>query len=1054
MKYTKILFWLVVCLFFVGVTVHSTSAVTLNNSEAYYSLDNSTITGTNVSDISGNLHWGTNFNTIWDTGILAECRYYDGLADVIKIHDDLFNGNGDFTFNFWINYTSAGALYIFDKGDGGAASSRTAIFLNLDETNAVDKGNIVLFTRDASTVGRLSPTANPNLDDGSWHMVTMVYDDAANTGAIYIDGSSVGVSGSVAGGDVHEDGKKHWIGEANAGTNSMNGDIDEFAFYKRKLNSTEVSALWNGGTGYNPYAPSPGPGVELNLSEITPAPPKAQFNTNPVNVWALGNASANWTCRLYINGVVNQTRQLSNGTNVNCSFNINFTNGEWNISIRGNTTLTDKNTSIVTIYFDNVNPIITLNTFNTGLLYYNSNLSWNFTITDNFYLHRINVTINNGVGQIFGLMDVNTTSYPLNLTYNTTGLNVGDYILSVTACDGHTTQSIQDYGITTLTSGLQYTTKSISLQLKSKDSLDYFSTTKLKDRYTFEYEPFKTLNSYTLDVISSEKIHFAEKDGFKWLISGNNWIDFAPYHVRYNRINDKHVQAIIENPSLDTKLKFNSIGDLNCITKNYSFAITNLTVIYNNPVVETGVETFRLRIDNQNSLVTNTTAQLYWNGTLIATTKSVIATFDRFTGVVTMPTLTVDQTFQFNWVYNITTLNGSLSGNLSFNQTVLNINVNNTWGCTPIVLYFDYQDEITNASLLVNTESLLTLEFNNNEYVFNFSQNNVSNTTFCINPALASMGVNATVWHVWEDDSQDYYSREYRNRVLLQNTTSQVNLTNITLLLLSKTYNQTVRHNIYVADSNDLPQRGFYVHMYKFSIAKNNYTFIESFRSNIDGLGVISGVDERYYRFQVFNPGWDLVYESETFKLITIDVYLRITETMTILQNWMRLKNSLNYTLYWNNNTHVATFTWNDPTNLANQLCLRVTQMMVGNTTVLYDACSNALTGTLTYNVSALQNRTFVAYAYESGSLYLLDTKSLSYFLNPMDWGTDGLLIGVLWLGTIGMIAIGVTPVTALALMEVGFLSLFVLGFVHIGYTSFISMALGVVIIILLKVRN
>jgi hypothetical protein len=227
---------------------------------------------------------------------------------------------------------------------------------------------------------------------------------------------------------------------------------------------------------------------------------------------------------------------------------------------------------------------------------------------------------------------------------------------------------------------------------------------------------------------------------------------------------------------------------------------------------------------------------------------------------------------------------------------------------------------------------------------------------------------------------------------------------------------------------------------------------MEAFVSDTDGKGIISNREESYYRFQVFNTLWELEEESDTFKLLSVDIYLRIGEVNMELE---RIRNVINidHNLTWDNSTRIITFEWDDTQNVATNLCLRVGLWNATNMTVLSDACSTNQTGTLTYNVGSTEAR-FIIYAYEEGSLYVIDMLGISTLSNPLDWGTEGLIIGIIWFVSIAMIGLGVTPLTSLVMAEIGFISLVTMGFVTLQAPAIMSIIVGLVLIILMKLRN
>lgn len=466
----------------------------------------------------------------------------------------------------------------------------------------------------------------------------------------------------------------------------------------------------------------------------------------------------------------------------------------------------------------------------------------------------------------------------------------------------------------------------------------------------------------------------------------------------------------------------------------------------NNGDIFMGADSIVTTVITDHSDFGDLTMDTEWNNTnYSATTSDNITWTYTYTTPVVTANYTVNQTSFLNISYggDYDVRNGS-----QINQTIIYLNVSSGAGCTPLVMFFDYYDEnVTTNNISVDTETVITYTYLDTEYEYNFSSEGVNNDSFCINYNLTDL----EILHLVKDTSgvdDDYYRREYRDQLDIDTTESQ----NLSIYLLNISLSDATQTNIYVTDETDIALEGYFVHVYKYSIADNNYTFMEAFESDSDGKGIISNREESYYRFQVFEPDWDLVEESDTFKLLSADLYLRIGEVNMELE---RARNVINidHNLTWDNTTRIITFEWDDEDNVATNLCLRVSLWNATNMSVLNDTCSTDQTGSITYNVGTTQAR-FLIYAYEEGSLYVIDMLGISTLSDPLDWGTEGLIIGIIWFLSIAMIGLGVTPLTSLVMAEVGFISLVTMGFVTLQAPAIMSIIVGLVLIILMKLRN
>lgn len=898
----------------VFLTVYSASAITLNNSEAYFSFDNATIIVNNVSDLSGNNHWATNVNTVWNTGILNESRYYDGVADRIDTHNSFFNGGGDFSLNFWINYTTAGLMVVADKA-GGTNNNRFSVVINRDELNNPDNGNFAFLTRDTLTA-RLSPNANPGINDGAWHMITIVYDDTADTGDIWVDGVDVANAGSVRGGNVFQVTQGHRFGRSYLQANDFNGSVDEYSFYTRQLNSSEIVAFWNGGAGFNPYAPPvPPPTNTINLSTARPLN-NTQFNINPVDFWVLGNASQNWTCRLYINGAVNLTQQLGIGVNVNCSFQVNMTTGTRYYWIRGNTTVTDVNTSNNTFYFDDVDPVISNTSFINNSIFYAGlgNLTGQWNVTDNFFLYRVTSFIDGVV--IDNITEINLTAYPYNLSINISSLLIGWHNLTIQVADGHTAKELGgDYvwwnGL--FNDYLQYDFYdggSVEIQAIDGSFMDSFKTVREKDRYTFSYEPWDDKKSvYSFMVTSTLPLSIANQPNSKikeWIIMGNHWLDFyiPGTTVEINRVNNHVVRVDVSGIQDANKLEFNSIGDLNVISQFYNFTVTNLTVVYSTAVNELSFQTSTLNISTAGG-VTASEASLTWNGTAVTVTKTISANSDFynttfFTPGINAPTFAT----QLVWFYNVTSPINNLTGNLTFNQTVIQIGIDNCSVFTTRAVNITIMDESNDSLIVSNIDGFFTVWVDVISAFREFNLTWAGNSTYgiCINNASNNFTTNGQM---------EYYATGYSTKTYYLNNYTLDNVTDILNLYLTKNTTQVI---ITVTDENDDPVRDVFIHIQSYDLGTNSYIVTEIVKTDFQGQAFAEMVlFTQWYQFMLVYLS-DIVLQTDATKIISPVVNLQINLETPALETWNQA-NKVTCDITFNNVTNNFRMAFNNPSS-------------------------------------------------------------------------------------------------------------------------------------------
>ena len=100
--------------------------------------------------------------------------------------------------------------------------------------------------RSSSSFTLLTTPSGTSYSDGNWHHIVTTFKKSDTTRyKIYIDGALVASTGGYNN-DVYASSDAFQIG-VNNGTNYMNGNIDEVAFWKTKLTLSDVQNIYNSG---------------------------------------------------------------------------------------------------------------------------------------------------------------------------------------------------------------------------------------------------------------------------------------------------------------------------------------------------------------------------------------------------------------------------------------------------------------------------------------------------------------------------------------------------------------------------------------------------------------------------------------------------------------------------------------------------------------------------------------------------------------------------------------------------------------------------------------
>ncbi len=224
----------------------STSCVTVPSGlVGWWSLDNSELSGTSVTDTSGSGITGTTQNTP-TTGVTGEIQQgFTFLASSSQWVDMVGSGSsavditGPFTFMAWTNVgtLASGVNEILSKGFDG---SNTQYEFFLDST--AGKLNCKIFNGTTHVV--LSSSA---FTSGVWQHWACTFDGA--TWQVYLNGSADGspLTDSTAPPHTAKDFGIGAVTTTGAPGNFFNGSIDDVRVYNRALSGAEITSIYNSG---------------------------------------------------------------------------------------------------------------------------------------------------------------------------------------------------------------------------------------------------------------------------------------------------------------------------------------------------------------------------------------------------------------------------------------------------------------------------------------------------------------------------------------------------------------------------------------------------------------------------------------------------------------------------------------------------------------------------------------------------------------------------------------------------------------------------------------
>ena len=327
-----------------------------SNTELYYTFDTTNTSGTTMYDTTPNNNDGTctgmtNCNTV--TGKLNQATSFDGTNDYIIV-GDVGEGYSELSISVWFySDVLTGAKDIITNY---VASSNRAF--SLSTTN----DEVTYLIGDNSNNIAYGTTTDLNLAINTWYNIILNY-DGTNT-LLYVD-NVLKFNSTAASGNTDTTTSNTEIGSRNSGHNFFNGKIDEIAIFDKSLSQDEMDYLYQGG------APTTKQQWNFTNSIITPVLSFTNITVNDVTL--INNTYFNTSdLDFYVevlntstNGDIDLYYSLNSSSNINTptefNFNLNLTEGNYNISFYAENNETNVTSSTYNFIVDTSSPTINNN---------------------------------------------------------------------------------------------------------------------------------------------------------------------------------------------------------------------------------------------------------------------------------------------------------------------------------------------------------------------------------------------------------------------------------------------------------------------------------------------------------------------------------------------------------------------------------------------------------------------------------------------------------------------------------------------------------------------
>ena len=168
------------------------------------------------------------------TGKFDKCFEFGGGDNKQVNIGTVLSGTGDFSISLWINHSNNNSNYASVVSNyGGGNTSGYQFYMN-------GTGNTISFHTSGSAIN-----GGTAMSASAWHHVVVTRTSGVLN--LYVDGSSDATA--VANTHSISTSLSDAIGGKSDGSSGFNGKIDEVSIWLRGISASEVSKLYNGGTG-------------------------------------------------------------------------------------------------------------------------------------------------------------------------------------------------------------------------------------------------------------------------------------------------------------------------------------------------------------------------------------------------------------------------------------------------------------------------------------------------------------------------------------------------------------------------------------------------------------------------------------------------------------------------------------------------------------------------------------------------------------------------------------------------------------------------------------
>lgn len=371
--------------------------------------------------------------------------------------------------------------------------------------------------------------------------------------------------------------------------------------------------------------------------------------------------------------------------------------------------------------YDISSPIIST-TYVNNSRYYSNNLQGVFNFSDNVQLNSVNFSIDGET--VFVNESIGSPTFGYVLNEDISSLSKGAHTLSVRVADSHTAQELKtDYGVSNglLNNYIRYDfpkSDYIKTELKTKSAFDSWSSERKRDRYTQILEPNNPTSTLVLVETSNTPIKIVNSRGHykgQWIIIGDHWKDYVVKNepqskVSIKRLTPYSVEVTISGLKNPSRVEFESVGDLNIVTNEYTFYTVNVSETYDSLIFNGFNADYSLSFFNDFTPLPNVILHLDGTNYSVPLEYQNVNEAKFSTSVLFNESLSSSRLVYHNWLFNLTNESYESTSNVSQTLLEIGLQVCDATNFTYPVLNMSYRDDISES--LITATNTYELDFN------------------------------------------------------------------------------------------------------------------------------------------------------------------------------------------------------------------------------------------------------------------------------------------------------------------------------------------------------